>query len=328
MSIGGGNLTGNNILQLNSKAQDSSTNLNTTISTTTSIFEIDSDSGARSDFNFRLSSSVFDSGAGVILSKSSGSLSSPSNLASGATLGYFAYRGYANNNWYDISYLKGIYRGNGSTRYGDLAFYLADNGDPTEKMRICANGNANFCGTVCAPSMQLTNLPAKTTESCVIYINPTGNLSFGTITGNTVITALQLLDISGGTDVNTIAATPITWTTEVFSGASLSFTGGSRIYIQTTGTYEISYVLNVNNISGSAKNIGTVIRKNNNADITPLSSSSFSQDVVNESSTNVMPQYMVSLSAGDYLELLAFRIGASGVANTNANSSWLRIKKL
>jgi type 1 fimbria pilin len=261
----------------------------------------------------------------VILSKSSGSLSSPSNLASGATLGYFAYRGYANNNWYDISYLKGIYRGNGSTRYGDLAFYLADNGDPSEKMRICANGNTKFCGTICATSMQLTNLQPKTTETCVVYVNSAGSLSYGVSLG---AAALQLLDISGGTDVNTIAATPITWTTEVFSGTSLSFTGGSRIYIQTTGTYEISYVLNVNNISGSAKNIGTVIRKNNNADITPLSSSSFSQDTINESSTNVMPQYMASLLAGDYLELLAFRIGTSGVANTKANSSWLRIKKL
>jgi hypothetical protein len=153
------------------------------------------------------------------------------------------------------------------------------------------------------------------------------------IVGNTISatgsvstnTALQLLDISGGTNVNTIAATPIIWTTQVFTGTSLIFTGGSRIYIQESGVYEISYVLNI--ISSSIKNIGSVIRKNGNVDITPLSTSSFIFDFANNSSGNTMPQYLVSLLNGDYIELVGFRIGTNGVANTKANGTWIKIKK-
>jgi hypothetical protein len=153
------------------------------------------------------------------------------------------------------------------------------------------------------------------------------------ISGNTISatgsfssnSALQLLDISGGTNVNTISATPITWTMQVFSGTSLSFTGGSRIYIQASGVYEISYVLNLT--STSTKNIGSVIRKNGNVDITPLSASSFIFDFTNNSSGNTMPQYLVSLTGGDYIELVGFRIGVNGAAYTKANGTWIKIKK-
>ena len=141
-------------------------------------------------------------------------------------------------------------------------------------------------------------------------------------------TTLQLLDTVGGVNVNTVTATPIVWTSQVFSGTSLSYTGGSRIYVQANGVYEISYVLNVVNDTGSAKNIGTVIRKNGNEDITPMSTSSFSQNATNDSSSNTMPQYLVSLSSGNYVQLMAFRIGTTGNALTNANTSWIKIKRI
>ena len=147
------------------------------------------------------------------------------------------------------------------------------------------------------------------------------------VTGITSNSALQLYDNSGGVNVNTITATPINWTTQVFSGTSLDYSGGSRIYIQSDGIYGILYVLNVNANSNSDKNIGTLIRKNGNTDITPMSSASFSSNYQNDKGTNSMPESLVSLSNGDYIELVGFRIGYSGQVFTIAGSSWIKMEK-
>lgn len=139
--------------------------------------------------------------------------------------------------------------------------------------------------------------------------------------------ALQLVDSVGGVNVNNIIATSIDWSIIVFSGTGLSYTGGSRIYVEDDGLYGISYVLNVNGNSGSDKNIGTVIRKNGNSDITPMSSASFSSNLQNDSSTNSMPENLASLTTGEYIELLAFRIGYAGSVYTVGNGSWIKIEK-
>lgn len=149
--------------------------------------------------------------------------------------------------------------------------------------------------------------------------------SYENLTG--IPKAMQLLDTVGGVNVNNIVATAIQWTTGT-TGTSLSFTGGSRIYIQRNGLYGISYVLNVNSDSSSPKNIGTIIRKNGNSDITPMSSASFNLNISNDSSTNMMPEYMVSLSNGDYVELMAFRIGDAGIVTTIGNGTWIKINKI
>ena len=139
--------------------------------------------------------------------------------------------------------------------------------------------------------------------------------------------AIQLVDGVGGVNVNNIAGTPIDWTTTVFSGTSLSYTGGSRIYIEDGGLFGVSYVLNVNSDSNSDKNIGTVIRKNGNTDITPMSSASFSSNFQNDSSTNSMPENLITMTAGEYIELLAFRIGYAGVVYTVGEGSWIKMEK-
>jgi len=139
--------------------------------------------------------------------------------------------------------------------------------------------------------------------------------------------AMQLVDGVGGVNVNNIAATPIDWTTVVFSGTGLSYTGGSRIYIQDGGLYGISYVLNVNGDSTSDKNIGTIIKKNGDSIITPMSSASFSSNYQNDSSTNTMPENLATMTTGEYVELLAFRIGYAGLVYTVGNGSWIKIEK-
>lgn len=147
--------------------------------------------------------------------------------------------------------------------------------------------------------------------------------------GSTLNATLQLLDTIGGVNVNNIIATPIIWSQKIFTGTSLTFTGGSRIYIRAKGVYGISYVLNVvNSDSNDGKNIGTVIRKNGNTDITSMSSVSFVLNLQNDSSTNMMPEYLVTLSDGDYIELMAFRIEYGGTLITKKNCSWIKIIKI
>ena len=139
--------------------------------------------------------------------------------------------------------------------------------------------------------------------------------------------AMQLVDGVGGVNVNNITPYPIEWSSTVFSGDSLSYTGGSRIYIGDDGLFGISYVLNVNSDSNSDKNIGTVIRKNGDTLITPMSSASFSSNFQNDSSTNTMPENLASMTAGEYIELLAFRIGYAGIVYTVGDGSWIKIEK-
>jgi hypothetical protein len=142
------------------------------------------------------------------------------------------------------------------------------------------------------------------------------------------IIPLQLKDVSGNTEVNTIVNTPIVWTTTEYTGTSLNFTGGSRIYIQEEADYTISYVLNAENQTNTRKQIGTLIRRNGNIDITPMSSSSTSIDGSNDTLTNVMSPYKVSLLAGDYIELITFRIGSSGSVLTEPDGTWIKIEKI
>lgn len=149
--------------------------------------------------------------------------------------------------------------------------------------------------------------------------------------GNTISVvmpqAMQLIDTVGGINVNNIQPTPIVWTSGI-TGNSLYFSGGSRIYIQDTGMYGISYALNVNNGSNSGKNIGSVIRKNGNTYITPMSTTSMIIDGVNDSGTNIMPEFILNLLDGDYIELVAFRIGTNGLVFNIANGTWIKIHKI
>ena len=151
------------------------------------------------------------------------------------------------------------------------------------------------------------------------------------ISGTTISVSLpasmQLHDTVGGTNVNNTNAIPISWSSQVFSGASLNYTGGSRIYIGEDHVFGVSYVLNVNGTDNKDKNIGTLIRKNGNEDITATSAASFFSNYQNDSSTNIMPEHHISLLNGDYIELVAFRVGYAGEVYTVGNGSWIKIQK-
>lgn len=198
----------------------------------------------------------------------------------------------------------------------------------------------NFYTGVTAPGTYLT-ISGFTGYSATTEVRLTGiendiaqlQADFAYISGVTDgkqdrIIPLQLKDISGNTEVNTTINTPIVWTTEEYTGTSLNFTGGSRIYIEEDADFTISYVLNAESQTNSRKNIGSLIRKNGTTDITPTSSSSDSQNASNEALTNVMSPYKVALENGDYIELLAFRIGNGGSVLTVPDATWFKIEKI
>jgi hypothetical protein len=185
-----------------------------------------------------------------------------------------------------------------------------------------------------------TTLGAFETGHTHSYSNLTNKLTF-TQSGITVVTqngnnvniyvpstnvTLQLIDISGGTEVNTISATTITWTTQEFTGTTFSFTGGSKIHITQNGIYGIGYMLNFINEDSTPKNIGSVIRKNGNLAITPTTSAAVSTFPF-YSATNILSIYKTNLLAGDYVELTAYRIGDAGNATTVPSGSWITLIK-
>jgi len=149
----------------------------------------------------------------------------------------------------------------------------------------------------------------------------------GTTISVSLPSSLQLQDTVGGVNVNNITAVPISWNSQVFSGTSLIYTGGSRIYIGEDHVFGISYVLNVNGTDNKDKNVGTLIRKNGTEDITTTSAASFFSNYQNDSSTNIMPEHHVSLLSGDYIELVAFRVGYAGAVYTVGKSSWIKVQK-
>jgi hypothetical protein len=160
--------------------------------------------------------------------------------------------------------------------------------------------------------------------------NAVNVVKINTITGSTKsqYASIQLVDHSGSTDVNTVIPTPIIWTAQEYSGDDIIFTGGSRIRVTETGNYKISYTVNVVNQSSGIKTIGSLIRKNDDEYITPLTSASYGVNTINDTGTNVMPLYAVSLNINDYLELVAFRVGSNpGSVLTVPSGSWFRMEK-
>ena len=59
-----------------------------------------------------------------------------------------------------------------------------------------------------------------------------------------------------------------------------------------------------------------------------MSSTSTNLNNTNDSSTNIMPEYLELLSNGDYIELMAFRIGTAGAVYTVGNGIWIKIHKM
>lgn len=166
-------------------------------------------------------------------------------------------------------------------------------------------------------------------EDDVDYISGVTDSNFAIFTGYTASTTPNEIFLihTGGTDVNTIAATDIIWNSVVVSGSSYSWTGGSDIYVLEAGSYELSYNIPYSS-QETRKNIGVAanIILNNNTILDNTSAGALSLDA--NSTVNIaLPTVILSLNANDKLTLAAFRTAAAGVSVTEPNGSILIKKK-
>ncbi|HPS62872.1 MAG TPA: hypothetical protein PLK82_07415, partial [Bacteroidales bacterium] len=137
MIIGGpgGAVGGNNLLTVNT-----STHIPEYTEEHT-IVEFDSEDPEKKDFIFRLSEPDNLGSPEISLAKSRGSLESPSNLVQNDVIGGFMFLGYAGGQWNDISQITGLYRGDGTTRTGDLRFQTTNGSDLETRMTIAPEGH-------------------------------------------------------------------------------------------------------------------------------------------------------------------------------------------
>jgi hypothetical protein len=169
----------------------------------------------------------------------------------------------------------------------------------------------------------LTNKLTFTQSGITTVVQNGSNVTIYTPSTNVT---LQLIDNLGNAEVNVISAVTLTWTTQEFSGTTFNFTGGSKILITENGIYGIGYTLNFVNEDAAPKNIGTVVRKNGDTIIAPTTSASLSTFPY-YSAVNIMSIYKTNLLAGDYVELIAYRIGDAGSALTIPGGSWITVIK-
>jgi len=158
-------------------------------------------------------------------------------------------------------------------------------------------------------------------EDDIDYISGVTDNNFSIFTGYTASTVTNQIQLvhTGGTDINTVAATGIVWHSVTHSGSSFSWTGGTNIKINKTADYEVSYHVphghtGTNNIRGIASNlvVNGVTILNNTVGASATSRGGMIANLV-------LPNTILSLTANDVLELIAYRTGLAGVSNTVVN---------
>jgi len=176
-------------------------------------------------------------------------------------------------------------------------------------------------------------ISAETTQNTIDITNISGitdtkldTIIFTGYTASTQSNELFLIH-TGGTNLNSIIATPILWDSSVIIDSAYSWTGGSQIIINDTGDYEINYNIPFNQSGNNTdKSIGTNLILNNATTIDNATSAGWTSRN-NAAGTINLPTILITLTAGDSLDLVGFRTARSGSAITSPNGSILIKKK-
>ena len=139
-NIGGGNITGKNVFQINNEK-----NLPASSSNTLSLVELDSQDSCVVDLKIKLSSNDALSG-GITIVKTRGCLGIPTDTCIGDSLGHIDFRGRFGSSGALLSRIESKYEniGVGSTHNGDLLFSTASDSVLSEKVRINSSGYTGF----------------------------------------------------------------------------------------------------------------------------------------------------------------------------------------
>ena len=175
-----------------------------------------------------------------------------------------------------------------------------------------------------------TDTRLDTIESEITYISGVTDtkLDKSIFTGYTASTASNeiFLTHTGGTELNTVTAIGIDWDTIETSGSSYIFSGGTDIWIQENGDYELSYNIPFVGNNNASLQIGSNIILNGTTVINITASAGMSARNLGAGSANLSP-ITLSLTAGQYISLAMFRTGSSGSVTSKLTGSILIKKK-
>lgn len=197
-NIGGGNITGNNALQLNKNQ-----NIPVSVGDANSLVELDAESASEIDIKLKLASNDACSG-GFIIGKTRGTLSAGCNVQYNDEIGHIKFKSRVGNVGIDLNTITSEYKGNGTTCCGDLIFSTSDGSILNEKLRISGKGSG-FGITV--PTAQIhiasgttTIAPLKFTSGSLLNSPQVGAVEFltdtyyGTITNGTARRTFAFLE--------------------------------------------------------------------------------------------------------------------------------------
>jgi len=139
---------------------------------------------------------------------------------------------------------------------------------------------------------------------------------------------IQLVDSAGGQEINPATIAAITWGQTDFKDTDIfTFTnGGSSITVLKDGVYELSF--NVNGEGPNSRAIPGIQFRNNGTPIAPTLTASYIRNTTNNDSQNGLPPYLITLSANDVLDVIAFRLGDTSSTTSKAGASFVNITYL
>lgn len=170
-------------------------------------------------------------------------------------------------------------------------------------------------------------------EDDVIYLSGITDTKLDTniftgYTASTVSNEIYLIRTGAtGIDINTIAPTAVVWNGQLKTSTVLSWTGGSGIFVNETGEYEVTYNVPIEHIANNnSRSYGSNLILNN----TTVIDRTFAGENTNRASAVgnlAIPTIVISLTSGDRIDLVGFRAGLGGVTNTAPDATILIKKK-
>jgi len=139
-------------------------------------------------------------------------------------------------------------------------------------------------------------------------------------------TTIQVVDNGGGVNINVVTPIAAPFNAEICKDSDVfthsNLTNNSRITVEETGLYKISYSICWSIGTANDANVRTRIRKNGDTYIAPSTSYGYAINPDQPYGSNAATVF-VSLSADDYIEIMCDRAGDVPAATTLSGTSQL-----
>ncbi len=144
------------------------------------------------------------------------------------------------------------------------------------------------------------------------------------------VTLIQVVDGAGGTNVNTVVATPVPWNTETKKDTGFqhsNVTNNSRVIIDDPGWYRVTYTVSAQTTSNVRTNVQCQVRLNGATIVTNSSSYTYTRQLGDPNASNTASVYIETTAANEYYEVVCQRSGSAGTTATIAGQSWTIAEK-